>query len=519
MSQGSTVLPTTGTVSGLSMTQDANAAFAALLSQNSGSSAPTNTEDGNPVKGQAWVDTSVTPNALKVFDGTNWVVLGYFDASNGLWSPPIGGGTATVTSGSTTDIWAVPQSAITVSGTATITALATTAVAGTMKMVTASGAFHLTHDGTALICPGSKNIDVRSGDKFLVLALNAADVAIVAYSRADGSALSIDGLFGTRNRIINPSGQINQINTASAADTVYDVDMWRVLVETAAVTPSQVTNAENGTPFLMRLTQAQASAQRFGRAQYIESANSIDLRGGNVVLSARVRVSASATLRFAILEWTGTANAPQDPVNNWSSSTFTAGNFFASSNYTVTATGSKALTANTFSDIALATALGSSANNVVVMFWTDAQQAQNVTLDIAKVQFEAAQTATPLALRTFEEELRLCQRYYEKSYDMATAAATATRTGMISAGICGDATNKFAAGIHFRVPKLSSPSVTVYDGAGTQNAGSRYINGSFGDGVSTGGSVVSTSQNGFVFYPNFAPANHLLIHYVADARI
>ncbi|MFX6823249.1 hypothetical protein ABTH33_20080, partial [Acinetobacter baumannii] len=87
---------------------------------------------------------------------------------------------------------------------------------------------------------------------------------------------------------------------------------------------------------------------RMGLIQWIENADCADLRGQTVVASARARMSAATTLRFAILEWTGTADAiTKDVVNSWTNSTFTAGNFFKSTTLTVTATGSIALAANT----------------------------------------------------------------------------------------------------------------------------------------------------------------------------
>ncbi|MDT9702776.1 hypothetical protein, partial [Streptomyces sp. P17] len=78
------------------------------------------------------------------------------------------------------------------------------------------------------------------------------------------------GAFGFHNRVINPSGQIWQrANSGAAAitDVTYAFDRWYGLTQSAGVTASQVTNAENGTPFMMRLSQANATAQRFGIAQ------------------------------------------------------------------------------------------------------------------------------------------------------------------------------------------------------------------------------------------------------------
>src|SRR5690349_4842047 len=81
-SQGSGCLPTTGQVSGLAMTQKINDFFAAVTSIFSGGSPPLTDCSGSTVKGQMWLDTSVTPNALKQYDGAAWVTMGALDASN-----------------------------------------------------------------------------------------------------------------------------------------------------------------------------------------------------------------------------------------------------------------------------------------------------------------------------------------------------------------------------------------------------------------------------------------------------
>jgi hypothetical protein len=205
--QGTGCMPTTGTVSGLTMAQDMNAGIAALISSNSGASAPSTDCTAVPIKGQVWLNTSVTPNVLQQYDGTSWVFLGALDSSNHLWAPPVGGGAATIASSSgVTDIWANVASSITVSGTNAITALASAdAMPGTVKVVTASGAFTLTN-GAPMALPSGANITAAPGDRFLAVALTNTNVAVFAYTRADGSAIvnpsvpmgtSIYGIYGT----------------------------------------------------------------------------------------------------------------------------------------------------------------------------------------------------------------------------------------------------------------------------------------------------------------------------------
>ena len=133
-SQGSCVLPTTGTVSGLTLSQNINACIQAIMTSHSGTSAPANGTGAVALYGQVWAKSS--DNSWSIYDGTNWLRLGTMDASSHYWQPPIGGGVSTIASGTTTDLWSVAQSGITISGTTTITALAnSSAVPGTLKAV------------------------------------------------------------------------------------------------------------------------------------------------------------------------------------------------------------------------------------------------------------------------------------------------------------------------------------------------------------------------------------------------
>jgi hypothetical protein len=83
--QGSGCLPTTGTVSGLTLVQDINAAVAALISSNSGNSAPATDCTSVPIKGQLWLDTSTTPRTVRIYDGANWIPTGTVDDVGHFW--------------------------------------------------------------------------------------------------------------------------------------------------------------------------------------------------------------------------------------------------------------------------------------------------------------------------------------------------------------------------------------------------------------------------------------------------
>ncbi|MBV5268987.1 MAG: hypothetical protein JZU55_02550, partial [Afipia sp.] len=256
------------------------------------------------------------------------------------------------------------------------------------------------------------------------------------------------------NRIINPSGMIAQAGLASTADGAYTgFDQWIALTQSNPVTPSSLTNVADGVPYMMRITQANASAQRFGIIQWLETANCIDLRGQSVFLTARVRMSASTTLRYAIIEWTGTADTiTKDIVNSWTNTTFTVGQFFTSTSTTIVATGSIALTANTLASISLSGTVSSSQNNLAVFFWTDSTQAQNVTLDVSDVDTKRSTVATAYEARSYQEEMALCLRYY---YSIGGASASQR----IANGFAFSAT-VFACFIEMKVRMLKAPTVS-----------------------------------------------------------
>jgi hypothetical protein len=188
-SQNSCVMPTTGTVSGLTLVNDINACTGSILTVYSGGSAPSPASTG-----MLWWNTSTS--IVSQYDGTDWNALWYVDATNHLIAMQIGGGEQqTIASASTTDLWSVPQSSVTVSGTTTITQLANNdAVPGSLKLVTFQGALTLTQ-GTPLGLPnGGNNITTAAGDYALVMALTATNVQVVVYMRATGAPLSSVGL-------------------------------------------------------------------------------------------------------------------------------------------------------------------------------------------------------------------------------------------------------------------------------------------------------------------------------------
>lgn len=272
---------------------------------------------------------------------------------------------------------------------------------------------------------------------------------------------------GHPSRVINGGFAINQRAVASAADDAYCLDRFYVLTQSGAVAPSQLTDPENGARFGIRLTQSQASPQRMGLATIIEGRDCKDLRGAISTFVTRARLSTSANLRFAILEWTGTEDTvTSDVVNDWTSTSYTAGGFFLGSNLTVLSVGSAAATANAWRDLELAGVThGSTFNNIILFAWTEGTVAQNVTLDFANWRWGRGAKAPLFINRPFAQELALCQRYYEKSFPLATTPAQNAGTAGATVILQGKAasTANYGITIPYKATKRASPNVTTFN--------------------------------------------------------
>lgn len=301
--------------------------------------------------------------------------------------------------------------------------------------------------GTNVAAPGA-NTDITSLSGVTAIAGAAAGMALSNVASVNSGQLA-----GFRNALINGNFSVNQRALGSNADDTYSHDRWYTLTQTGAIAVSTLTDVENGTPRMARLTQSQASAQRMGYAQIIEGINCKHLRGKQVTFRlGRTRLSSSANVRFAVLEWTGTEDSvTSDVVNDWTSSNYTAGNFFLGSNLTVSGVVQQALTAATLADGEEVTVtLGSSFNNLIVFAWTEATAAQNVTFDLGLAQLEIGAVASPFEHRGLSTELSFCNRYYERFVGRVTTAIAS-----------------FFIGYGWKTTKRVTPTITVTPDTGT----------------------------------------------------
>lgn len=121
-------------------------------------------------------------------------------------------------------------------------------------------------------------------------------------------------------------------------------------------------------------------------------------------------------------------------------------------------------------------------------------------------QLEPGTVATPFERRSYGQELSLCQRYYEKSYDTETAPGTNTTTG------CWCSVNINAAAFYdfgrcqFRVTKRTNPTIAMWSTDGTFGV---FFNTTAGSNSGNSGSRF-VGQNGCSFFSSnsaMSPSN------------
>jgi hypothetical protein len=131
--------------------------------------------------------------------------------------------------------------------------------------------------------------------------------------------------------------------------------------------------------------------------------------------------------------------------------------------------------------------LGTNNNDALVLnIWYDAGSSfteaaglgqQSGTFDIAQIQVEAGSYATSFDIRPPELELALCQRYYEKSYNLTVNPGTANATSGryiyyvtpqiagYNAGAVANSNFQVSAMVYFKTTKRGLPTITGYSSA------------------------------------------------------
>lgn len=175
-------------------------------------------------------------------------------------------------------------------------------------------------------------------------------------------------------------------------------------------------------------------------------------------------------------------------------------------------------TAQARSGVNTLTPSGSYASSPLLITGQTAATAMSVEFNtgtLGTVKLEKGTVATPFVMRPFATELFDACRYFDKSYDYATAPGTASVAIGAKGAIAWNTTQLYAA-FNFSRRMRVIPTVTLYSYAGTSGKWAKGV-----DNTDTGAVTVNPiSETGmFQLTGAFSSGSGYYGHYIADARL
>jgi hypothetical protein len=272
------------------------------------------------------------------------------------------------------------------------------------------------------------------------------------------SSINSGPLAGARNCIINGNFDIWQRGTTSTVTTagsnyLTDRYIWNTSGNTTTVSRQAFTVGQTDVPYeptyFHRIQITAAISAQLSLEQRIEDVRT--LAGRTATLSFYAKGAAGFTLNYSVAQNFGTGGSPSSGVSVGSG--------------TVSLTTSWQKFTITFNVPSISgKTLGTNNDHFLQVVWQMPASATN-TFDLAQVQLEAGTVATPFERRSYGQELALCQRYYEKSFNVEVAPAnggTATSFVTEEGFSAAVSTNRLGSGtvVRFAVTKRASPTIT-----------------------------------------------------------
>jgi hypothetical protein len=388
MSQNSLTLPTTGTVSGLSMTQATNNALDTLNTLASGATAP-----ASPEAGQLWHDTTNNLLKLRSLDNTTWIPFLQLNES----------------------AYAAAAS------------------------ITPTG----TNDRMNRVINGGMMIDqVNEGSSYSILVNNTP-----AYT-VDQGVVSCDSTVGspaagvTAQRVTDaPANFTNslKITVGTGAASVGATDFLYYFQPIEANNLSDLNfGTSSALPVSLSFWVKSSVAGTFAAVLYNPT--------GNRSIVNKFTVASTGTWQQVTIP-----NIPGDQ-----SGTYATGASLMINLTIVIATGTTDQT-STLNSWQTGTWLGSTSQTNTVLTTSGA------TFQITGVQFNSGAFCQSYEKRQYQQELALCERYFEKLFAQGVAVAQDVASGLLYVTLPTGASGEFSVSPVFRTPKRASPTIVTYN--------------------------------------------------------
>jgi hypothetical protein len=395
----------------------------------------------------------------------------------------------------------------------------------------ASGILNLNSNGTTVAAVSSTGMAVTG-----TLSSSGASTLTGAITATAG--INTPNTFGFKNRIINGGMVIDQRNAgASVTPTTgaYTIDRWfHQLSQASKISVQRSTTAPTGfinSAIITSLTAYSVGVNDyFNIVQAAEGLNVSDLGWGTanaqtITVSFWVRSSLTGTFGGAVLNSTQARSYPF-------TYTISAANTFEQKTVTIVGDTSGTWLTDNGAGLRLSFGLGVGSNfSSASGAWasgtylsatgaTSVVGTSGATFYITGVQLEKGSTATSFDFRAYSTELAMCQRYYEKSYNIDVAVGSAITAGQVSYMSTISATSQLWGGsIFFKVTKRATPTVAGWSYQG--NSGQWHY-GSAGSSEALGTIVFyAPSMSVVTPYMTGIPAgqNTAYGHYTASAEL
>jgi len=321
----------------------------------------------------------------------------------------------------------------------------------------------------------------------------AASKLTGALPAIDGSALTGNVRSGRKNLIINGGFDVWQRGTSFSGSSEYSSDRWKTQTSGNVGTTTRTTDAPDTSRYATKVAiTGTAAFMQLG--QQTEFANFHSMRGKTVTLSFWAKGVGITSLNSRMRQGTTT----EDEVAVFGAPTLSV------QTKTINTTWQKFT--HTFTIGANATAIS-----------TDFSAAPLVSgneIYIAQVQLELGSVATDFEHRSYGEELALCQRYFEKSYNSTAVPGIASIQPGWASTFNNASSSAQAPGPTFKVTKRNNPTIVTYN-AVTGASGKAYRVSDAGNKTIT----VSHVGQSAIGYINVPSSNGYYYHYTADSEL
>jgi hypothetical protein len=355
-------------------------------------------------------------------------------------------------------------------------------------------------------------------------------------------------------------GTMLAINQNANGSDFYPTDRWRTAVQNqnnyGAIRVDTVGALETGllSRYYAKYSMNSTVGGTTGKmliCQVIEASNTFDLAGKLVVFQIKMKASSAKTMRFALLQATSAATVDVWPTEtgasgthsmitgsgtltpiwnaNGTDPTFMTNIAKVAPNKILTIGGASSSIVNTalncfattvWQTFAAQFIMPTNAKNVAVAVWTDSGFALNDYFCVAEAGFYQSQSVVDWNPDSPDQELRRCQRYYQKSYPVDIAPGTASVEGSNRLSRSVDNSNYLFDTIWFDPPMRATPAFSNWDEAGDGTYTTRcFANGTTDNGVGTVQAQIASSRRMRLASSSVNPLAGYGMHWTAIAEL